>query len=117
MFYHYMDDVLVCAPDNDVLAGELEDTITALLATRLELQKEKVQKLLPWKYLGLEISNHTIIPQRILINDDPKTLQDLPQQCGSLNWIKPWLGLTTRDLSPLFKREERVERGWILQVP
>lgn len=47
MIYHYMDDVLVCAPDNDVLAGELEDTITALLAARLELQKEKVQKLLP----------------------------------------------------------------------
>ncbi|NXC04304.1 POK6 protein, partial [Orthonyx spaldingii] len=26
----------------------------------------------------------------------------LHQPCGSLNWVRPWLGLTTEDLSPLF---------------
>lgn len=102
IIYHYMDDVLVCAPSSDILARALEDTITALSVAGFELQKEKVQHLPPWKYLGLEIHNRTILPQRIIINDNPKTLRDLHQLCGSLNWIRPWLGLTTGDLSPLF---------------
>ncbi|OWK60867.1 Endogenous retrovirus group K member 6 Pol protein [Lonchura striata] len=37
-----------------------------------------------------------------MINDSPKSLRDLHQLCGSLNWIRPWLGLTTGELSPIF---------------
>uniref|UniRef100_A0A674GC71 Uncharacterized protein n=1 Tax=Taeniopygia guttata TaxID=59729 RepID=A0A674GC71_TAEGU len=102
ILYHYMDDVLVCANSDNVLAKALEDTISALSAAGFELQKEKVQHLPPWKYLGLEIGNRTITPQKPMINDDPKTLRDLHQLCGSLNWVRPWLGLTTGELSPIF---------------
>lgn len=52
--------------------------------------------------MGLEIANKTITLQKIAINDKPETLRDLRQLCGSLNWVRPWLGLTTEDLSPLF---------------
>uniref|UniRef100_A0A8D2QPW3 RNA-directed DNA polymerase n=1 Tax=Zosterops lateralis melanops TaxID=1220523 RepID=A0A8D2QPW3_ZOSLA len=56
----------------------------------------------PWKYLGLEINKRTIVPQKLAIKTDIKTLADVHQLCGALNWVRPWLGLTTDDLAPLF---------------
>ncbi|NXB65931.1 POK18 protein, partial [Struthidea cinerea] len=56
----------------------------------------------PWKYLGMSITDKTITLQKIIINDNPRTLQELHQLCGSINWIRPMLGLTMEDLAPLF---------------
>ncbi|KAL9822262.1 uncharacterized protein GJ701_017022 [Geothlypis trichas] len=52
-----------------------------------ELQEKKIQKMPPWKYLGLEIGNRTIVPQKLEINPRIKTLADVHKLCGSLNWI------------------------------
>ncbi|NXS27778.1 POK10 protein, partial [Pomatostomus ruficeps] len=67
-----------------------------------ELQLDKTQKTCPWKDLGLKIAETTIMPQKISIKDNPRTLQELHQLYGSLNWVRPWLGLTIEDLAPLF---------------
>ncbi|NWZ17034.1 POK18 protein, partial [Agelaius phoeniceus] len=99
---HYMDDILVCAPTDDMLTHTLDLTINALVAAGFELQEEKIQKMPPWKYLGLEIGKRTIVPQKLTIKHDIKTLADLHQLCGSLNWVRPWLGISTEDLVPLF---------------
>ncbi|RMC12523.1 hypothetical protein DUI87_10043 [Hirundo rustica rustica] len=102
IIHHYMDDVLVCAPNDDVLSHALDLTINALIAAGFELQEEKVQRMPPWRYLGLEISKRTIVPQKLEIKTKVSTLADLHQLCGALNWVRPWLGLTTEDLAPLF---------------
>ncbi|RMC20792.1 hypothetical protein DUI87_01644 [Hirundo rustica rustica] len=102
IIHHYMDDVLVCAPTDDVLSHALDLTINALVVAGFELQEEKVQKMPPWKYLGLEIGKWTIVPQKLEIKAKIETLADVHQLCGSLYWVRPWLGLTTEDLAPLF---------------
>ncbi|KFZ48885.1 Putative Pol polyprotein, partial [Antrostomus carolinensis] len=102
IIYHYMDDILVCAPNDDLLTHALDLTIDALIVAGFELQKEKIQKMPPWKYLGLKIGNRTIVPQKLEINPRIKTLADVHKLCGSLNWVRPWLGLTNEDLAPLF---------------
>ncbi|NXC06444.1 POK11 protein, partial [Orthonyx spaldingii] len=56
----------------------------------------------PWDYLGLRIQEGSIVPQQFSIKDDPKTLHDLHQLCGSINWVRPLLGITSEDLAPLF---------------
>ncbi|RMC18687.1 hypothetical protein DUI87_04583 [Hirundo rustica rustica] len=56
----------------------------------------------PWRYLGLEIGKRTIVPQKLEIKAKIQTLADVHQLCGALNWVRPWLGLTTEDLAPLF---------------
>ncbi|NXS26942.1 POK18 protein, partial [Pomatostomus ruficeps] len=99
---HYMDDVLVCCPNDETLDRNLTMVISALEAQGMELQPDKIQKTSPCKYLGLKITDTTITPQKITIRDSPWTLQELHQLCGSLNWVRPWLGLTTEDLAPLF---------------
>ncbi|RMB93717.1 hypothetical protein DUI87_29948 [Hirundo rustica rustica] len=102
IIHHYMDDVLVCAPTDDVLTHALDLTINALIAAGFELQEEKVQWMPPWKYLGLEIGKRTIVPQKLAIKTKVSSLADVHQLCGALNWVRPWLGLTTEDLAPLF---------------
>ncbi|RMB94669.1 hypothetical protein DUI87_28904 [Hirundo rustica rustica] len=67
IIHHYMDDVLVCALNDDVLSHVLDLTINALIAAGFELQEEKVQRMPPWRYLGLEISKRTIVPQKLEI--------------------------------------------------
>ncbi|NXD30473.1 POK10 protein, partial [Spelaeornis formosus] len=73
-----------------------------LVAAGFELQKDKIQKMPPWKYLGLVINKRTIVPQKLDIRTDVRTLRDVHQLCGALNWVRPWLGLTTEDLAPFF---------------
>ncbi|RMC18974.1 hypothetical protein DUI87_03573 [Hirundo rustica rustica] len=99
---HYMDDVLLFAPSDDLLSHALDLTIDSLVAAGFELQEEKIQRMPPWKYLGLEIGKRTIVPQKLVIKNNIRTLADAQQLCGSLNWVRPWLGLTTEDLDPLF---------------
>ncbi|RMC19035.1 hypothetical protein DUI87_03639 [Hirundo rustica rustica] len=57
---HYMDDVLVCAPNDDLLSHTLDLTIDSLVAAGFELQEEKIQRMPPWKYLGLEIEQEAL---------------------------------------------------------
>ncbi|RMC18163.1 hypothetical protein DUI87_05044 [Hirundo rustica rustica] len=52
-----MDDVLVCAPNDDLLSHALDLTIDSLVAAGFELQEEKIQRMPPWKYLGVEIDS------------------------------------------------------------
>ncbi|RMC19039.1 hypothetical protein DUI87_03643 [Hirundo rustica rustica] len=83
---HYTDDVLVCAPIDDLLSHVLDLTIDSLVAAGFELQEEKIQRMPPWKYLGLEIGKRTIVPQKLVVKNNIRTLADVQQLCGSLNW-------------------------------
>lgn len=86
----------MCLHDQQ-LQHVLDMTINVLAAAGFELQQEKVEKMSPGRYLGLEIANGTITPEMLVINDKPKTLRDFQQLCGSLNWVR-----LTEDLPPLF---------------
>ncbi|RMB97559.1 hypothetical protein DUI87_25923 [Hirundo rustica rustica] len=83
---HYMDEVLVCVPNDDLLSHVLDLTKDSLVAAGFKLQDEKIQRMLPWKYLGLEIGKQTIVPQKLVVKNNIKTLADVQQLCGSLNW-------------------------------
>uniref|UniRef100_A0A8U7MZJ7 ribonuclease H n=1 Tax=Corvus moneduloides TaxID=1196302 RepID=A0A8U7MZJ7_CORMO len=102
IIYHYMDDILICASEKTFLDGTLKKTIEAIEEAGFEIREDKVQHSSPWTYLGLQIRERTIVPQQLAIKKDPKTLRDLHSLCGSINWIHPLLGVTNKDLTPLF---------------
>ncbi|RMB96306.1 hypothetical protein DUI87_27369 [Hirundo rustica rustica] len=83
---HYTDDVLVCAPNDALLSHALDLTIDSLVAAGFELQEEKIQRMPPWKYLGLKTGKRTIVQQKLVVKNNIKTLADVQQLCGSLNW-------------------------------
>ncbi|RMC20008.1 hypothetical protein DUI87_00854 [Hirundo rustica rustica] len=90
---HYMDDVLVCAPNDDLLSHALDLTIDSLVAAGFELQEEKIQRMPPWKYLGQEIGKQTTVPQKLVVKNNIKTLADVQQLCESINWPRATEGL------------------------
>ncbi|RMC19942.1 hypothetical protein DUI87_03509 [Hirundo rustica rustica] len=72
---HYMDDVLVCAPNDDLLSHALDLTIDSLVAAGFELQEEKIQRMPPSKYLGLEIDASGASHKSVITWKDPQTQQ------------------------------------------
>ncbi|XP_010579894.1 PREDICTED: endogenous retrovirus group K member 11 Pol protein-like [Haliaeetus leucocephalus] len=99
--YHYMDDILL-ASDNKEQLNDMENLARNLLQQYgLVIAPEKVQKIAPWKYLGMTITSKQVVPQPVKLNLAVKTLNDVQKLMGSLNWIRPYLGLTNSQLQPL----------------
>lgn len=99
----YMDDILICAPNEDQLKKTLNYTIHAIKEKGFEMHPDKIQCTTPLTYLGLRIGEKTIVPQKITIQDNPRTLRDLHQLCGSINWVRLLLGLMMEDFTHLFQ--------------
>ncbi|NXD46770.1 POK11 protein, partial [Copsychus sechellarum] len=100
--YHYMDDILVAAPTQDELLRIEPQLLTALRCYGLQVAPKKVQRQPPWRYLGVKILDQTIQHQEVQFTDSIKALNDAQKLLGVIGWLRPYLGLTTQQLSPLF---------------
>jgi hypothetical protein len=98
---HYLDDILISHPSESTLLIILADLTEYLDAWGLCIAPEKVQRMLPFQYLGHVINGHLIHPQKVEIRkDNLRTLNDLQKLLGDINWLRPSLKLTTNTLSP-----------------
>ncbi|XP_053860544.1 uncharacterized protein LOC128822762 [Vidua macroura] len=100
--YHYMDDILVAAPTQEELLKVKPQLFAALHSYGLQVALEKVQSHPPWKYLGVKILERTIQHQEVQFPKSITTLNDAQKLLGVINWLRPYLGLTTERMSPLF---------------
>lgn len=96
-----MDDILLAA-ENYLLLHKALTAITAAIQTASLTINEKIQKMPPWRYLGLQILSQTIQPQPLQLKDNPQMLHDLQKLLGSISRVRPLLGITNEDLAPLF---------------
>ncbi|NXR90148.1 POK18 protein, partial [Hypocryptadius cinnamomeus] len=55
----------------------------------------------PWKYLGYRITEQTVTPQPLQLRTNLKTLNEVQQLVGTLNWLRPLLGISNQDLASL----------------
>ncbi|KAF1666201.1 hypothetical protein FQA23_0010828, partial [Aptenodytes patagonicus] len=101
--YHYMDDILIAGWDPKELVTVMKDMLQGLKTYGLQIAPEKVQVQVPWKYLGWKILEHTIQPKPITLQSNIKTLNDLQKLVGTINWVRPLLGIDNDMLTPLFK--------------
>ena len=70
---------------------------------RLTVAPEKVQKGKVIHYLGSKIAERYITPQKIKIRTDHlRTLNDFQKLLGDIQWVRPYLGLTNKQLQPLY---------------
>ncbi|RMC20294.1 hypothetical protein DUI87_01141 [Hirundo rustica rustica] len=100
--YHYMDNILVAAPTQDELLRIQPQLLDALHSRGLQVAPEKVQQP-PWKYLGVKILEWTIRHQEVQFVQSVKALNDAQKLVGVITWLRPYLGLPTAQLSPLFE--------------
>ena len=64
---------------------------------------EKVQKGKVVNYLGTKIFDSQVSPQKIQIRtDNLRTLNDFQKLLGDIQWVRPYLGLTNKQLQPLY---------------
>ncbi|XP_014809364.1 PREDICTED: endogenous retrovirus group K member 18 Pol protein-like [Calidris pugnax] len=103
IIYHYMDDILIAAEKDKDLQIVVCQVRLAVQGAGLQIAEEKVQREPPWKYLGWKITTHPIQPQALQLALQIKTLNDLQKLLGTINWLRPFLGITTQDLHPLFQ--------------
>uniref|UniRef100_A0A673UKJ6 Gag-Pro-Pol polyprotein n=1 Tax=Suricata suricatta TaxID=37032 RepID=A0A673UKJ6_SURSU len=101
---HYMDDILLAHQDKAHLHDVLDELIETLSAQGLKVAPEKTQMDPPYSYLGRIIENQTVTLQPLQLKTEHLcTLKDFQKLLGDINWIRPFLKLSTRDLIPLFE--------------
>ena len=100
---HYMDDILIAHPDRVHLQTVLQDLTQALTDRGLKIAPEKIQINPPITYLGRVINSETVTHTPLQLRKDHLiTLNDYQKLLGDINWIRPYLKLTTAELKPLF---------------
>ena len=100
---HYMDGILIAHPDRAHLQTALQDLTQALSARGLKIAPEKTQTNPPITYLGRVINSETVTHAPLQLRKDHLViLNDYQKLLGDINWIRPYLKLTTAELKPLF---------------
>lgn len=100
---HYMDDILLAGSDIAILLDTSHKLVDALQDLGLQISPEKVQLQPPFLFLGFELHPSKVLSQKVeLRKDSLQTLNDFQRLLGDINWLRPYLKLTTGDLKPLF---------------
>ena len=100
---HYMDDILICAQEQDQLLQIYVDLKRALQDYGLIISSEKVQMQQVKAFLGSLITETYIKPQKISLKiSHLRTLNDFQKLVGDINWLRPFLKISSQELRPLF---------------
>lgn len=87
-----------------IVDQQLIDLVNALEEFGLIVSEEKIQKYDNLKYLGTNIRGNNITHQKLQIRHDRlRTLNDFQKLLVNINWIRPYLKITTGELKPLFE--------------
>ena len=103
LIMHYMDDVLLCHKDWLILKKAYPYLLQQLQLWGLQIAVDKVQFADTGQFLGSIILPTKIIPQKVKIyKRDLRTPNDFQKLLGDINWLRPFLKITTAELKPLF---------------
>ena len=88
--YHYMDDILLAAPTEEMLEHAYSVVIQKLKEKQLAVAQEKVQKGKVVNYFGTKNFDSQVSPQKIQIRtDNLRTLNDFQKLLGDIQWYVP----------------------------
>ncbi|TRZ12386.1 hypothetical protein HGM15179_014713 [Zosterops borbonicus] len=84
----YMDDILIAAPSMSQVDRLITTISQTLRASRFKIPSAKIKKGPCMTFLGVQITNSYVTLLQIKIRRDIKTLHDMQQLVGSLQWIQ-----------------------------
>lgn len=100
---HYMDDLLMADPNPTELLAYFQELSRALIRAGLQIAPDKIQLKPPYLFLGFDLFHNKILSQKVQLRTNClKTLNDFQKLLGDINWLRPYLKLTTGELKPLF---------------
>lgn len=103
LFYIYMDDIILGAPDCSQLDLLTTECLSILAHHNFKVAPEKIQRIPPFKILGslLSLDTVSLIRPQLKIQTS-YTLPQLQKLLGEINWMRPWISISTEKLTPLF---------------
>ena len=103
LLVHYMDDILMCNKDLNILQEAFPILVRTLEQWGLHVATEKVQIAKMGTFWGSVIYPEKIVPQKVEIcRDCLYTLNDFQKLLGDINWLRPFLKISSAELKPLF---------------
>ncbi|KFV11233.1 hypothetical protein N339_09431, partial [Pterocles gutturalis] len=98
----YMDDILIAAPSEGQV-DELVSTVSETLKTNgFEIASVKIKRGPCVSFLGVGITGSYITPPQIKIRRHIKTLHDVQQLVGSLQWLRNIVLIPPETMAPLY---------------
>jgi hypothetical protein len=96
-------DILLADPSEEVLLQTFALIQQALKSWGLVVVPEKTQRQYHFQHLEYKLYPKQIAAQKIQVRkDNLLTLNDFQRLLGDINWLRPHIKLTTRELKPLF---------------
>ncbi|KGL72855.1 hypothetical protein N309_11724, partial [Tinamus guttatus] len=92
VIYHYMDDILI-AQELPFMVSQIAFLDATLKERGLVIAQEKIQQKPPWQYLGWQITDSQVHPQKLEIHTAIRTLNDAQKLLGDLQWLRPIVGI------------------------
>lgn len=100
---HYMDDLLVATKELSSTLVVAQAVVRALQRWGFVIAPDKVQVQYPFMFLGFQLEPIRVHSQKLTIcTSQLRTLNDFQKLLGDINWLRPYLKLTTGYLKPLF---------------
>ncbi|XP_064371908.1 dual specificity protein phosphatase CDC14A isoform X1 [Dromaius novaehollandiae] len=103
LIIHYMDDLLIAAETQQETDQAEQAVINCLNEAGLYVQKAKTQRGESVDYLGTTILPRAVVPQPIKLNKEIRTLHDVQQLVGALQWLRGLIGIPKEWMEPLFE--------------
>ncbi|KAF4792057.1 endogenous retrovirus group K member 113 Pol protein-like protein [Turdus rufiventris] len=97
----YMDDILIAASSTSQVDGLVSTISEALKINDFETASAKIKKGPCITFLGVGIASSYITPPQIKIRRDIKTLHDVQQLIGSLQWLRNIILIPPEVMDPL----------------
>ncbi|RMB97045.1 hypothetical protein DUI87_26492 [Hirundo rustica rustica] len=97
----YMDDILIAAPSVSQVDRAVSTVSETLKTNGFEIATAKIKKGQCVTFLGVGISSSYITPPQIKIHQDIKTLHDMQQLVGSLQWLRNIVLIPRKVTDPL----------------
>jgi hypothetical protein len=95
--------ILLANPSEGILLQTFAPIQWALKLWGVVVAPEKIQRQYLFQYLGPQLYLRKIVAQKIQErNDDLLTSNYFQKLLGDVNWLRPYLKLTTGELKPLF---------------
>ncbi|KFO97706.1 hypothetical protein N300_14668, partial [Calypte anna] len=97
----YMDDILIAALSGSQVDQLVSSVSETLKTNRFEIVSTKIKRDPCVSFLGVEITSSYVTPPQMKIRWDIKTLHDMQQLVGSLQWLRNIILIPPETMTPL----------------
>ena len=104
LFYIYMDNIILGSPTSSGLRDLTDNSLIILKDNNFKVTPDKIQPIPPFKILVSILPLDLVSPAKPQLHiQDSYALPQLQKVLGEINWMRPWISVSTEQLALLFE--------------